>query len=158
MKLIIKAKGGDFVKRKPILLLYVIALAAAAFLIYREIDEPDDIFGGKKQVKYTLYLGLNDKDTNTQTFSIDEAHTALLKIVRKYTGGATLHDALYNAKGYWYDEEAKKTYTENTIVCVLLDIEPEAVKSIMDEALKTFNQSSILLETSEVRDVFYYGK
>ena len=45
--------------------------------------------------------------------------------------------------------------SEQTIVCVLLDVTPEAVKSIMDEALKTFNQSSILLETEEVRGAFY---
>ena len=40
-------------------------------------------------------------------------------------------------------------------MCVFMDIGAEAVKSIMDEALKVFNQSSILIETSEVRGAFY---
>ena len=75
----------------------------------------------------------------------------MFMIVRKYTGGCTF----YEAAGCWYDEEKKTMASEQTIVCVLLDVTPEAIKNIMDEALKTFNQSSILLETEEVRGAFY---
>ena len=140
-------------KRKPILLLYVIAVIIAGWFIFKEIDEPRDIFGSEKQTKYTMYVGLNDKDTNAQVFGHEEAKQAMFMIAKKYTGGATFHEA----QGYWYDEDSDKVYTENTLVCIFLDVDAEAVKNIMDEALKVFNQSSILLETEEVRGVFYSG-
>ena len=140
-------------KRKPILLLYVIAVIIAGWFIFKEIDEPRDIFGSEKQTKYTMYVGLNDKDTNEQVFGHEEAKQAMFMIAKKYTGGATFQEA----QGYWYDEDSDKVYTENTLVCIFLDVEAEAVKSIMDEAIKVFNQSSILLETEEVRGVFYSG-
>ena len=109
------------------------------------------MFGSQRQTKYTLYVGLNDKDTGAPTYGIEEAKQVMFMIVRKYTGGCTF----YPAQGYWYDEEKDATFTENTIVCVLLDTNAEAVKSIMDEAIKVFNQSSILIETEEVRGAFY---
>ena len=137
-------------KRKPVIFLYLLAVIFAGVLIFKEIDTPD-IFSSERQIKYTLYVGLNDKDTNAPVFGHEEARTAMFMIVRKHTGGCTFYDA----QGYWFDTDANETYTENTLVCVLLDTSPEAVKAIMDEALTVFNQSSILLETSEVRGTFY---
>ena len=138
-------------KKKILTALYIILVAGAAAFIVNEFDFSRDIFGSEKQTKYTLYLGLNDKDTNQQTYGLSEAKQVMFMIVRKYTGGCTF----YEAEGCWYDEDKKTMSSENTLVCVMLDIKPEAVKSIMDEALKTFNQSSILLETEEVRGAFY---
>ena len=128
-------------KNKPLLLLYVIVVAMAGVLIFSEMDR-QDLFGTERQTKYTLYVGLNDKDTNMQVFGYEEAKEAMFLIAQKYTGGATFM-------------HAQATFTENTIVCVLLDTNAEAVKSIMDEAIKVFNQSSILIETEEVRGAFY---
>ncbi|MBQ7155705.1 MAG: DUF3574 domain-containing protein [Synergistaceae bacterium] len=140
-------------KNKPLLVLYVIVVVMAGTLIFGEMDR-GDIFGSESQTKYTMYVGLNDKDTNEQVFGHEEAKQAMFMIARKYTGGATFQEA----QGYWYDKEADKVYTENTLVCIFLDTTPEIIKSIMDEALKVFNQTSILLETSEVRGAFYEGK
>ena len=137
-------------KNKPLLILYVIVVAMAGALIFGEIERAD-IFGSERQTKYTMYVGLNDKDTNEQVFGHEEAKQAMFMIAKKYTGGATFQEA----QGYWYDEDSDKVYTENTLVCIFLDIGAEAVKNIMDEALKVFNQSSILLETEEVRGAFY---
>ena len=137
-------------KNKPLLLLYVIVVAMAGVLIFSEMDR-EDIFGSQRQTKYTLYVGLNDKDTNMQVFGYEEAKEAMFLIAKKYTGGATF----MHAQGFWFDKESESTFTENTLVCVFMDIGAEAVKSIMDEALKVFNQSSILIETSEVRGAFY---
>ena len=138
-------------KKKILTAIYIVLVAAAAVFIVNELDFSRDIFGSEKQTKYTLYLGLNDKDTSQQTYGLSEAKQVMFMIVRKYTGGCTF----YEAEGCWYDEDKKVMISENTLVCVMLDIKPEAVKSIMDEALKTFNQSSILLETEEVRGAFY---
>ncbi|MBQ7221615.1 MAG: DUF3574 domain-containing protein [Synergistaceae bacterium] len=139
-------------KNKPLLVLYVLVVILAGAFIFSEVyDSRQDIFGSERQTKYTMYIGMNDKDTQEQTYGLNEAKEVMFMIVRKYTGGCTF----YEAQGCWYDEEKKAMVSENTLVCVFLDIEPEAVKSIMDEALKVFNQSSILLETEEVRNVFY---
>ena len=140
-------------KNKPLLILYVIVVAMAGALIFGEIER-DDMFGSESQTKYTMYVGLNDKDTNAPVFGYEEAKQAMFLIAKKYTGGATF----MHAQGYWIDEGKDAPMTENTLVCIFLDVKPEAVKSIMDEALKVFNQSSILLETEEVRGVFYSGK
>ena len=137
-------------KNKPLLILYVIVVVMAGALIFGEMEH-DDMFGSESQTKYTMYVGLNDKDTNMQVFGYAEAKEAMFMIAKKYTEGATFQEA----QGYWYDKETERTYTENTLVCVFMDTKPEAVKSIMDEALKVFNQNSILIETSEVRAAFY---
>ena len=140
-------------KKKLLLVFYVLVVVLAGLFIFREFDVSGDIFGTEKQTKYTLYVGMNDKDTQEQTYGLSEAKQVMFMIVRKYTGGCTF----YEAEGCWYDEEKHSVVSEKTLVCVMLDTEAEAVKSIMDEALKVFNQSSILLETEEVRGVFYSG-
>lgn len=142
------------VKKKLLTIAYILLVAAVAVLIVREFDLSADMFGTERQTKYTLYIGMNDKDTNKQVHSLNEAKQAMFKIVQKYTGGCTFLDG----QGYWYDDKMQRVVTENTLVCVFLDTKPEAVKSIMDEALKAFNPSAILLETAEVKGAFYYGK
>ncbi|MBQ9432692.1 MAG: DUF3574 domain-containing protein [Synergistaceae bacterium] len=138
-------------KKKILTAIYIVLMAVAAVFIVNELDFSTDIFGTERQTKYTLYLGMNDKDTNQPTYGLSEAKQVMFMIVQKYTGGCTF----YEAEGCWYDEEKKAMLSEKTLVCVFLDTESQAVKNIMDEALTTFNQSSILLETGEVRGAFY---
>ena len=140
-------------KKKLLTAAYILLVAAVAVLIVKEFDLSDDIFGSEKMLRYKLYVRLDDKDTQQPVYSLNEAKQALFMIVRKYAGRCTFSEA----DGYWYDEEKKTAFSENSLVCVLMDVTPEAVKSIMDEALKAFNQSAILLETTEVKGVFYYG-
>ena len=138
-------------KKKLFTASYIVLVVLAGIFVAREFDIPRDIFGSEKQIKYTMYIGMNDKDTGEQTYGLNEAKQVMFMIVRKYTGGCTFLEA----EGCWYDEEKQSMAAEYTLVCVFLDIKPEAVKSIMDEALKVFNQSSILLETEEVHGAFY---
>ena len=140
-------------RKKILLLFYVVAVLIAGVFIVMEVDNARDIFGTERHTKYTMYVGLNDKDTNEQVYGHEEAKQVVFMIVSRFTGGCTFYDA----EGYWYDEEQKKIFSEKTLVCVFFDAEPEAIKNIMDEAIKVLNQSSILLETEEVRRVFYSG-
>ena len=133
--------------------MYILLVAAVAVLIVKEFDLSDDIFGSERMLRYKLYIGLDDKDTQQPVYSLNEAKQVMFKIVQKYTEGCTFSEA----EGYRYEEEKKTVFSENTLVCVLMAVTPEAVKSIMDEALKAFNQTAILLETTEVKGVFYYG-
>ena len=144
-------KGSEYMRKKKLIALYFIILVIVAAFIVSIMDKQGDIFGTERQTKYTMYIGLNDGDTQEQKFTAEQAKSMMYDICRKYTGGYTIYDA----RGYWYDDTKPATLSENTLVCVFFDIEPENVKSIMDDAIRAFNQNSILLETQEVRRAFY---
>ena len=44
--------------------------------------------------KFTLYLGLNDKDTKTQLVSTLEAYKVVTNVLKTYTDGATVFERL----------------------------------------------------------------
>ncbi len=60
-------------------------------------------------------------------------------------------------EGYYRDGAGNPTH-EVTLVYVFFDTPLESVKKIMDEALVKFNQSSILLEESKSKSIFYQKK
>ena len=138
-------------KNKKLLALAVIVLLAVcgAFAFIRC---GHDSFGTERHIKYTLYIGLNDGDSGMQIHGYNEAKGILSGIASKYVDGYTV----YEATGFW--REDSNTFTEQTLVCVIVDPTEEAVKSIMDETLKALNQHSILLEVNRTRNVFYSGK
>ena len=139
-------------RNKRWILLYAAALLVAVGFAVMSVDRDNDIFDTEKHTKYTLYVGLNDGNSGVQTHSTEEAKRIMMDIIAKYTGGATI----YEADGFW--RENGKNFTEHTLVCVFVDPEQEAVKNIMNDAIKAFKQSSILLEVEEVRSTFYSNK
>ena len=110
-------------------------------------------FDESERVKYTLYIGTNDKDTYEQIIPTDEAVEIVNAIIAKHAGGYTFN----NAVGGWVDELDIWTH-ENTLVYTLSWIDEETVGVIMDEVLAALNQNSILLERNYVSSVFYNGK
>ena len=137
-----------------LMILILVILLPCEIVIVKAIRDRYNPFGAERQKKYTLYIGLSDGDTQEQKFTAEEAKQIMYDISRKFTDGYTIYDA----RGYWYEEDKDRTFSENTLVCVLFDIEPENVKNIMDEAIKAFNQNSILLEVDTVRREFYSNK
>ena len=101
--------------------------------------------------KYTLYIGLNDGKTGRPTYDQSEARRILVNIAGKYVDGYTVYDA----EGFWH--EGENTFSERTIVCVIVDASEESVRKIMDEALKLFRQNTILVERSKTESEFYGG-
>ena len=75
------------------------------------------------------------------------------EIGAKYVGGFTL----YEAAGYWRANPGAAMQQEHTLVCVFIDAPPQAVKNIMDEAMRTFNQRGILLEVTKAHSLLYNG-
>ena len=134
-----------------LLILSLVVIVSCEVVVVKAIRSELDIFGTERQKKYTLYIGLSDGETQEEKFTYDEAKQIMYDISRKFTEGYTIYDA----RGYWYEGDTNKMFSENTLVCVLFDIEPENVKNIMDEAIKAFNQNSILLEVDTVRRAFY---
>ena len=117
---------------------------AAETLILGQKPEPGD--------KYTLYLGLNDKDTYEQIISTEDALEKANLICAKHAGGYTQ----LSARGGWTNDDGSLGH-ENTIVYVVYDISEENLKAMLDEFLKEFNQSSVLVEKETTAHIYYSG-
>lgn len=103
-------------------------------------------------VKYTMYIGLNDKDTYTQLITYEEAERKVSTIALKYVDGFTV----LSAKGAYKDEKGVITH-ENSLVFEFSSVTDQQMKGIMDETLKELNQNSILIEKQKVNYEFYEG-
>jgi len=107
---------------------------------------------GNKGTKYTLFIGLNDKDTYVQEISNEEAEEKIAEIALKYVDGFTQ----LSSKGAYKDEKGIITY-ENSLIFSFYYANDEQMESIMDEVLKELNQNSILIEKQKVNYEFYEG-
>jgi hypothetical protein len=103
-------------------------------------------------VQYTLYIGLNDKDTNEQTIPTERAKEIVNEICAKYVKGYAASDAL----GGWLDGNV--WVRENTLVYTFIDAAELQIIAIMDETLAALNQNSILVEKLNGSRAFYDGK
>ena len=106
--------------------------------------EPD------QDVQYVLFLGTNDKDTNKPVFTQEEARQRLRQILIDHFGGYTIQDAL----GGWVGDDGTE-YREYTLIVYLSDTTLDKVRAAADEMIKTFNQSSVLIQTNPTRTEFY---
>lgn len=105
----------------------------------------------EEDVQYVLYLGTNDKDTNQPVFSTDEAKEKLQEILVDHFGGFTIQEA----NGGWKDGDM--VYEEYTLVIYLSDTTIDQVHKAADEMIKTFNQSSVLIQSNRTVTEFYSG-
>lgn len=103
--------------------------------------------------KYTLYLGLNDKDTYEQKISTEDAIDKANKICAAHSGGYTQ----FTARGGWTNDDGTLGH-ENTLVYMIYDISESDLKAMLDEFIKEFNQSSVLVEKSETAHIYYSGQ
>ena len=106
---------------------------------------------GDAGTQYVLYLGTNDKDTNTPVFTQAEAQEKAKEILVRHFGGYTLQEA----QGGWMDDG--KLYQEYTLVIYLSDTTEEAVHAAADELVETFRQSSVLIQANPTQTEFYSG-
>ncbi len=111
-----------------------------------------DNTGFENTVKYTMYIGLNDKDTYTQLISYEAAEKTVSSIALQYVEGFTA----YSAKGTYKDDKDVVT-SENSLVLEFEDATEEQMKAIIDEVLQALNQHSVLLEKQKVSREFYEG-
>lgn len=103
-------------------------------------------------IKYTMYIGLNDKDTYTQLIPYDEAEKKVSEIVLKYVDGYTQ----MQAKGAYKDDEGIVTL-ENSLIYEIYAATDQQMEAIMNEVLTALNQHSILLEKQTVKSIFFEG-
>ncbi len=119
----------------------------------KEASAPEESVGDEQgDVQYVLYLGTNDKDTTEPVFSPDVAKEKAEEILLKHFGGYTIQEA----NGGWIDNN--KIYREYTLVIYLSDTTIDKVHAAADEMIKTFNQSSVLIQSNKTVTDFYSGK
>ena len=105
-----------------------------------------------RDFQYVLYLGTNDKDTNTPVFTEFQAMEKAQEILLRRFGGYTIQEA----RGGWIDEGT--AYQEYTLVIYLSDTTLDKVHEAAAELLETFHQSSILIQQNPTRTEFYSGE
>lgn len=91
--------------------------------------------------KYTLYVGLNDKDSKIQEVSTTEAIKVITNLCLTYTDGATI----FEADGI-YKHDDGTVVIEKTLRIELMFIELETVKTIVDTVKRLLNQESVVVQ------------
>ena len=132
-----------------LLIVNMFATGTVGFVAWRSnSNQPSN-----EKIQYTMYIGMNDKDTYEQLISTEDAKTIIDNICFKYLDGYTIQDA----NGSWVDENGLVTH-ENTIVCCFKDTDNDTVYKIADEVIKTLNQNTVLIEKDLIQIDFYGGK
>ena len=105
-----------------------------------------------EDIQYVMYLGTNDKDTNEPVFTQEESMDTVRNILIDHFGGYTIQEA----NGGWINENGEES-REYTLVIYLSDTTLDEVHAAADDLLKTFNQSSVLIQTNPTQTEFYAG-
>lgn len=95
--------------------------------------------------KYTLYVGLNDKDSKIQEVSTVEAYKIVKNLLLSYTEGATI----FEAEGI-YKHEDGTFVTEKTLRIEIMFCEKSTVKEIVENIKKILNQESVAVQREVV--------
>ena len=95
-------------------------------------------------IKYTLYIGLNDRDTEV---SLD-----INKSIK------TINEYFKDYKYTYFIASGMSTSLEHTLIYILFDIEWDVLKNIIDKILIVLNQESICVEKSKVDCEFINNK
>ena len=133
-------------KKNRMLLAYTLILViVAALFVWNESQDFNE-------TQYVLYLGTNDKDSDSPVFSHEEAKLKLEEILAKYFSGWTIQEAV----GGWTNDDGRISH-EFTLVIYLSDTNKAKVHEASDELIKTFNQSSVLIHENPTRKEFYSG-
>lgn len=95
--------------------------------------------------KFTLYLGLNDKDTKVQMISTLEAYKVVSNILAKDFGGGTI----FEAQGI-YKHDDGTIVIEKTLRIEILFAELPQIKILVELLKKIFNQESIAVQEENI--------
>ena len=95
--------------------------------------------------KFTLYVGLNDKDSKLQKIDTVTAYKMVEEIITKKTDGYTISEA----KGYYRHEDGTITI-ENTLRIEMLFVNKMLVKEFVETLKAMLNQEAIAVEETTV--------
>lgn len=95
--------------------------------------------------KYTLYVGLNDKDTRKRRLPVWWAALVAERECLCHTDGATI----YRASGI-YKHENGAYVREKTLRIELLFVDYDTVKALVDALKRRLNQESIAVQSEDL--------
>lgn len=98
--------------------------------------------------KYTIYMGLFDKDSKRQEFDTITAYKMVQQRATQLFDGATISEA----KGI-YKHDNGEVVVEPTIRIELMFADLETVKTFCDNLKGMFNQESVVLQVEEVNSM-----
>jgi hypothetical protein len=101
--------------------------------------------GGIFMEKFTLYVGLNDKDTKQQKISTLEAYKITNNVICKYAEGGTI----YEAQGIYKHDDGTIVF-EKTLRIELLFVDKKTVEKIANILKAALNQESIAVQYESV--------
>ncbi len=132
-------------------ILSIIAIILSVVAISLGCKSSQPVEETSADTQYVMYLGTNDKDTNQPVFNPEEAKAQAERILLEHFGGYTIQEA----NGGWIDGDT--VYKEHTLVIYLSDTNIDDVHAAADDMIKTFNQSSVLIQANQTVTEFYEG-
>lgn len=100
--------------------------------------------------KYTLNIGLNDKDSMIQEINDIESCARIIESLNEsLIDGYTI----YNASGF-YTHENKKQVNEKTIIVEIVNEKKEKILKACNSIKKKLNQESILVQEQNIESMF----
>ena len=99
--------------------------------------------------KYTLLVGLKDKDTKVQTIQTLEAYKVIMNVIKPYTEGATIYEAM----GYYKHDDGTMVEEKSLHIDILFFDDADANKkahAIVDTIKTILNQESVAVTHSIV--------
>lgn len=97
-------------------------------------------------IKYTMYIGLNDKDTKKQEITTEKAINLVCGILAN--NGIT-DVTIYNSLGCYTHEDGERV-TENSLIVTMFFIEYIQISNVIVDLKEILNQECIILEKQEI--------
>lgn len=97
--------------------------------------------------KFTLYLGLNDKDSKVQEISTVEAYKIVTRMLAAKFGGGTV----FEATGVYKHVPERQIVIETTLRIEILFADEADVRSFVEELKKLFNQKEIAVQSEVIQ-------
>ena len=104
----------------------------------------------KTMKKFTMCVGLLDKDTKQQEINTLDAFKVASNVFAQTTGGATITEG----RGV-YTHNDGTIVIEPTLVCVVYGGEMQDIKKAADALKVALNQESVAIEETESNSIFY---
>ncbi len=102
-----------------------------------------------ENTQWTIYIGLNDKDTGAQKFSTEKYLSILKEVCRAYH----VAFSFYPITGGYFHEDGRYT-EENTLTLMLMNVEKDTVMEIAKDLCVFFHQESIMVTGDPCSVVF----
>lgn len=99
-----------------------------------------------KIIKYTLYVGLNDRDSKLQEVSTIDAYKLIVNICKSHKlDGFTISEAM----GFYVHENGE-VVTEKSLRIEILFTSNEVIDAIIKDVKTILNQESVVKQVEEV--------